>query len=129
MRNVLLVGLGGFVGSVLRHGVSTVVPAGVRFPAATLVVNVVGCLVIGILGGLAEARMPLSDPLRLFLIVGVLGGFTTYSAFGYETIATARGGAGAVALLNVVLHLVMGLGAVWVGFRAGEYFGPGLPNN
>jgi fluoride exporter len=81
----------------------------------TLAVNVLGCLVIGFLGGLAEARQVLTPEGRLFLMLGFLGGFTTFSSFGYETLSLARGGEGTRALVNVALHLVLGLSAVVAG--------------
>ncbi len=87
------VGIGGFIGSLFRFGVSGFVHRLLpfaTFPYGTLAVNVSGCLVIGILGGLAESRQVISPELRLFLFLGVLGGFTTFSTFGYETIELLR---------------------------------------
>ncbi len=84
-------------------------------PYATLIVNVVGCLLIGLLGGLAENTGLISPGMGLFLIVGLLGGFTTYSAFGYQTLALAHEGRMLLAALNVSAHVTLGLGAVWLG--------------
>lgn len=112
------VGAGGFIGSVLRYWLSgavyLLVPAP-RLPWGTLAVNVLGCFAIGLLGGLAEARGVLTPGTRLFLLIGVLGGFTTFSTFGYETLALLREQAVARAALNVALQVVAGLTAAWGG--------------
>ncbi len=118
MKNAFAVGLGGFFGCIARYLagvlVSRLFDAPV-FPYATLTVNVIGCLLIGLLGGLAENTQLISSTMQLFLIVGVLGGFTTYSAFGYQTLVLARDGQILIAGLNVTAHIILGLGAVWLG--------------
>jgi len=117
---ILLVGLGGFVGSVTRYLLSRSVQdwaGGHWFPWGTLTVNVIGCLVIGLLAGLSEHRDLLGPNTRALLFVGLLGGFTTFSAFGNETVGLWRDGHSAQAAGNVALQLVLGLGAVWVGLR------------
>lgn len=117
--DVLWVGLGGFVGSSMRFVVSGWVhrlPGTSAFPYGTLVVNVVGCLLLGFLGGWAEHRQVLTPPTRLFLMIGVLGGFTTFSTFAYETLAFAHGADVARALANIGLQVVLGLAAAWFGF-------------
>ena len=131
IREILLVGGGGFIGSVLRYAcgsfVATLVgPASVsaRFPAGTLLVNVLGCLLIGLLGAVGQHASPWSNGARLFLFTGVLGGFTTFSAFGYETFELARTGSVSVALLNVAAQLVVGLAAVLAGYRLGMQVAP-----
>ncbi len=121
MRNLLLVGCGGFLGSVTRYwlgGLVTQAAAASRFPLGTLAVNVTGCLAIGLLAGIAETRHVFSPGARLLLFTGLLGGFTTFSAFGFETVFLAREGAWRDAALNIALQLVLGLGAVWLGYRA-----------
>ena len=118
-----LVGAGGFLGAVLRflarEFVQRLFPHS-AFPYGTLAVNVVGCLLIGLLAGLAETRQALSPELRSFLLIGLLGGFTTYSTFGYEAFEMARGAARLDLLAYVGLHLVAGLGAVWLGHALGS---------
>jgi len=116
-----LVGAGGFVGSVLRFWVSGAVyalSAAPRLPWGTLAVNVAGCFAIGLLGGLADSRGLLTASARLFLLIGLLGGFTTFSTFGYETLALLREQALARAFLNVGLQLTLGVTAAWVGLAA-----------
>jgi len=121
LGQVLLVGLGGFVGSSARFALGGAVHRlwpGTMLPIGTLVVNVLGCLLIGVLGGVVEHRQALAPAHRLFLLIGVLGGFTTFSTFSYETLELARLGTAAQALANVLLQVVLGLAAAWAGFVA-----------
>jgi CrcB protein len=118
MKNALVVGFGGFFGCIARYLAGVLVFRlfdTQAFPYATLIVNVIGCLLIGLLGGLAENTQLISPPMQLFLIVGLLGGFTTYSAFGYQTLTLAHEGRMLFAVLNVSAHIILGLGAVWLG--------------
>jgi CrcB protein len=85
------------------------------FPYGTLAVNVLGCLVIGFLAGLAETRAAFTSEARLFLFVGILGGFTTFSSFALETFSLARDTQNVAALMNIGLQLILGLLAVWIG--------------
>jgi fluoride exporter len=118
MGNILLAGVGGFIGSVSRYLLSGYVQQWSRsgnFPYGTLAVNIIGCLVIGFLSQLADARGVLTSESRIFLFVGVLGGFTTFSAFGNETVNLWRGGESLLAFANIAAQVVLGLGAVWLG--------------
>lgn len=112
------VGTGGFLGSLLRYWMSgavyVLIPAP-RLPWGTLAVNVLGCFAIGLLGGLAETRGVLTATGRLFLLIGVLGGFTTFSTFGYETLALLREQAVARAAANIALQVALSLTAAWGG--------------
>ena len=120
MHKLLLVGVGGFTGAVARFLVGHwLLPLTIaqRFPWPTFSVNVSGCLVIGLLAGLAERHELFGPGLRLFLFTGLLGGFTTFSAFGLETIALLRREAFVVAALYVTASVVLGLAAVWLGLR------------
>jgi CrcB protein len=118
MKNVLWVGLGGFLGSILRYIVSGAVHhwhKGIGFPYGTLVVNLIGCLLIGLLSQMAETRGMIGPQARMFLFIGVLGSFTTFSTFGNETLNLVFDRNGILALANVGLHIFAGLGAVWLG--------------
>ena len=119
LRAVLLVGLGGFVGSagryVLSGWVHRLMPYA-AFPWGTLAVNVSGCFLIGIFSGLAESRQLWGPELRLFVMLGLLGGFTTFSSFAYETAALARDADPLRALANVALQVVLGLAAAWLAY-------------
>ena len=118
LRSALLVGLGGFLGSVGRYlvggWVHRTLPLS-TFPLGTLVVNVSGCFAIGLLGGAVAARQVFGPDARLFLMIGVLGGYTTFSSFTYETLSLARDAELARAGANVVLQIVLGLVAAWGG--------------
>ena len=123
--NYLLVALGGALGSALRYltvNVSGRLFTGSDFPYGTLIVNVTGCFVIAFLGALAAERIQLSSECRLFLFTGVLGGFTTFSAFGYETFHLMKTSQAGPAVVNIGANLVLGLGAVYIGYLCGKNF-------
>lgn len=119
MLKILLIGAGGFVGTVLRYLVSglahSFISAGSAFPYGTLVVNTLGCFLIGFFSGLVETRQLFDPETRVFVLIGLLGGFTTFSSFGYETFALMRDGQTTAALSNIGLQVVLGLAAVWCG--------------
>ena len=115
----LAVALGGALGSMARHFVNVEFTR--RFeqttPYSTFAVNVVGCLVIGVLAGLiASGRVHMTPAVRSFVFVGILGGFTTFSTFGLDTFTLAHGGDYGHALWNVAGQMAFGLGGVWLGF-------------
>lgn len=121
MDRIFFVGIGGAVGSILRYLVSGWVQDASRspsFPFGTLAVNVIGCFVIGVLSYLADARGLLTPELRALFVVGVLGGFTTFSSFGNETMALVRDGQWLYTMVNIGASLIFGLGAVWLGRTA-----------
>ncbi len=121
---LLLVGIGGLLGASMRYLAAAWVQnavAGAGFPYGTLAVNAAGCLLIGLIVGFFEARQPLSSEAQAFAIVGVLGGFTTFSAFGMDTIRLVRDGSYLAGSANVVLQVAIGLSAVAVGLRLGQW--------
>lgn len=125
MIKILMAGLGGFAGSICRYGVSTMSQRLFNdpfFPYGTLTVNVIGCLFIGFLSGLAEARQMFSPEVRVLILVGFLGGFTTFSTFGYEIFTAARDGQFFSALVNLLVHLVLCFGSVWLGFSLAKWY-------
>ena len=118
MEKVWWVGVGGFLGSAARYGLGGLIArlkAGWTFPLETLIINLLGCLAIGWLAGLSETRGLFNGTTRAFLFIGVLGGFTTFSTFGYETFQLLRGSQWSSAALSTGLQLVLGIGAVWAG--------------
>jgi CrcB protein len=118
MGRLMLVALGGALGSLLRYGLGGLIgrlKAGWTFPIETLLINVAGCLVIGALAGLGEARGVFAAATRAFLFIGILGGFTTFSSFGYETFQLLRDGQWPAAMLSTSLQVVLGIGGVWLG--------------
>ena len=119
----LAIAVGGALGSVARHGVNVLIHGRwpmARFPFATLIVNVAGCLIIGLLAGLIMSeRLALRFYWREFLFVGILGGFTTFSTFGLDTITLARTHSISAAIWNVMAQVVIGLLAVQAGLALG----------
>ncbi len=118
--HLLYVGLGGALGAIARYLMGGWVLHHTlqwRFPVGTFAVNVAGCLAVGVLAGLAERHALFSPSLRVFLFTGLLGGFTTFSAFGLETLYLLRRGETGVAAAYVVGSMVLGLAAVWLGWR------------
>ena len=117
MNQVMAIAAGGALGSVLRYGLSTWVHtlAGRGFPYGTLAVNVLGCLAMGFLFVLLVERMGESALWRAGLLIGVLGGFTTFSTFSIETFNLIEQGAMAKAAANMAASLVLCVGATWLG--------------
>jgi CrcB protein len=118
MTNILLIGIGGFIGSILRYlagGYVQQTSKSIDFPYGTLFVNVLGCFVIGFLAQLAEDRGVFTNQSRLFVFTGFLGGFTTFSSFGNETLNLIRDSQVMNAFANIGANVVLGLLAVWLG--------------
>jgi len=118
LRNILIVGMGGFCGAILRYLVSGGVQKwsqSVDFPYGTLAVNLIGCLLIGMLTRLDELRSLLSPEVRFFILVGLMGAFTTYSTFSNEAIGLINDRRINLAVLYLAGHLILGLGAVMAG--------------
>ena len=119
MVAVLLVGAGGFVGSICRYGMSRGVQRALgtaAFPYGTFAVNIVGAFAIGLLlGAIDTPKSGFPNNARTFLAIGLLGGFTTFSAFGYETFLLFRESRNTAALLNITLQPALALAAVWLG--------------
>ena len=121
---ILLIGLGGSLGAILRYLVS----GGVQgwsgsgaFPYGTLSVNLLGCLVIGLLSQLVELRGLFSPDARAFLFIGTLGAFTTFSTFGNETMQLMREGELFLSLANICAQILLGLTAVWLGHACAQW--------
>jgi CrcB protein len=127
MSKWLLIAAGGAIGSVLRYALQGWVQRATHsaFPFGTLAVNVIGCVLIGYLTALFTGPYIVRAEYRAGLIVGVLGGFTTFSAFGWETFVLAGDRDYWWAVGYIVLSCGLGLGAVWLGYRAAGYW-PGV---
>lgn len=141
LREFLLVAIGGGTGSALRFAVTgmsqrwysaladvdgnggpaagTLARILAGLPFGTFLVNITGSLLIGLAAGFAESRSVLGPEARLLLVTGFLGGYTTFSAFSLESLLLIRGGQGTTALLSIVLQVVLGVAAAWLGFMAG----------
>ena len=122
MREALIAGLGGFIGSALRYWTSVLAYRffGQEFPFGTLIVNISGCFLIGLLMTIFEERFIVNPNLRIFLTVGILGGFTTFSTFSYETIALLREGSYLISFENIIFSLVGCLSATILGILFGR---------
>ncbi|MGL5262296.1 MAG: fluoride efflux transporter CrcB, partial [Bacteroides sp.] len=117
-KSVILLGCGGFIGTVLRYAVQLGVNkySFTSFPLATFLVNIVGCLLIGILYGLATRYEWLNQELQLFLITGLCGGFTTFSTFSYENILLLQKGNYLIFFGYLFLSISLGFTLTWLGF-------------
>lgn len=126
MKEMLIVGFGGLAGSVLRYKagglVNHVMPAA-RLPWGTILVNILGCLLIGAIAVTVERLSAYNAELRLLLITGFLGGFTTFSAFSLETYHLIRAGDPLFAVVNILLSVFAGLLAVWCGMWFAQHLG------
>jgi CrcB protein len=120
VKAILLVALGGAIGSVARFKLSGLVLQQAthwRFPLGTFAVNVIGCFVAGWLAGMAVKQDVFTPDARVFLFTGLLGGFTTFSAFGLETLLLFKRGEAGVAIANAVLSVAVGLIVAWLGYE------------
>jgi CrcB protein len=127
LKQLILVAIGGAVGSVARYklgGVALHHTPTWNFPLSTFSVNIIGCFVIGILAALAEHHDLFSPSVRLLLFTGLLGGFTTFSAFGYESVFLLRRGLFSVATGYVLLSVLGGLATVFGGIKLIDQFWP-----
>lgn len=118
--DILFIGLGGFLGALCRYWASGLAQRVIDrpwFPYGTLTVNLVGCLLIGFVMGLVETRQLMSPESRLFFVIGFLGSFTTFSTFSFETFELFQDGEFFFAIVNMVVSIIAGLFAVWLGYR------------
>lgn len=121
MTKILAIGMGGFVGALLRYTISGWIYSfsDSNFPSGTLAVNIIGAFILGLVVGLAE-RYIMHPNLKLFLTIGVLGAFTIFSTFSYETIMLLQVSSYLKAFLNVSLSVLFGLAAAFLGLAAGK---------
>ena len=120
LSKLLFVGIVGFIGAALRYVTSRIVGRITTqggFPYGTFVVNMIGCVLIGFLAGLADSRDIFTATTRAFIFTGVLGAFTTFSTFSYETMGLIQNGQTSHALTNLGLQIILGLVAVWGGIQ------------
>lgn len=130
MSKVLLIFFGAGLGGVTRYWLGGVVQnvSGWTFPAGTMFVNVTGCLAVGVLVVLFTGRLTVSEGVRDAILIGVLGGYTTFSSFGRETMALLDDRQFMLACVNILASVVAGLAATWIGMRLTErLFGVGAP--
>jgi len=123
LTQYLVIGLGGALGSMLRFGIGTLIDSGMSkgtgpiFPWGTVIVNITGCFIIGFVFTIstAEGRLYMSPLTRNFITIGILGGYTTFSSFSWQTLVLVQSGQRWEAAANVVLSVVLCLVGVWLG--------------
>ena len=117
MMNLLIIGIGGFIGAILRYIISGFFYDlyGDKFPYGTLAVNLIGCFALGFFITMAEGKFIISPQMRSFAAIGLLGAFTTFSTFSFETLALLQDELYVSAILNILISVIIGLFAVWAG--------------
>jgi len=125
LQRLILIGLAGLAGTLCRYGLSGFVARrfGETFPTGTLLVNIIGCFVAGFLLYTLNERFLISEIVRTTVMIGFLGGFTTFSSFGVQTFTLLREGETFFAVMNVLLSNVIGIGMVWVGYSLAKVTG------
>ena len=120
MQKTILIALAGLTGTLLRYWLAGYVTRqyGGTFPWGTMIVNLIGCLVTGAVFYVTEERFLLNPTVRTVILIGLLGGFTTFSSYGLQTFTLLRDGEYILATLNVVTSNVLGLFMVWAGYAA-----------
>ena len=123
MLKIIYIGMGGFIGAVLRYWISGITydKFGISFPYGTFVVNITGAFILGLFIALTENRFILHPSLKVAITIGILGAFTTFSTFCYETVALIQTGNFVKAFLNIVLSVLIGLIAILAGIKTGNY--------
>ncbi|MEP7255045.1 MAG: fluoride efflux transporter CrcB [Ferruginibacter sp.] len=116
IKNLLLVGLGGGIGSMLRYGTALLINTKL-FPYATLTVNIIGSFIIGIVFALTVKEEVLSQQWKLFLATGICGGFTTFSAFSLENLGLLQSGKYGMAITYISLSIILGIIATFLGYQ------------
>ena len=118
MGKLFLIGLAGFIGTLTRYWMSGVMARryGETFPVGTLAVNLVGCFLVGLLFHLLQERFLVNQTMRTVILIGFLGGFTTFSSFGLQTFTLLQDGQFGLAALNVTASNVVGMLLVWAGY-------------
>jgi fluoride exporter len=122
MTNYLIIGLGGFIGAIARYTIALWIGQnwGRMFPLGTFVVNISGCFLVSLFMSLFTERFMVSPQIRMFLVIGFLGAYTTFSAFEYETGSLVKDGEWALAMMNVVLSVIAGFAALKLGEVIGK---------
>lgn len=117
MKNILLVGLGGSIGSMLRYISYLLIGSAKPFPLATLLINIAGSLIIGLVIGYSFKSQSFATNWKLFLATGICGGFTTFSSFSLENMQLLQNGRIVSFALYTLLSLLLGLAAVFIGYK------------
>ncbi len=118
LRTLIFIGIGGSIGSILRYLTTVLIEKYFTslFPLATFLVNIIGCLMIGVTMGILEKNEMMNSNIKWFLVTGFCGGFTTFSAFGFENIRLLQNGNIFLAFVYISASIILGLSSVWLGF-------------
>jgi fluoride exporter len=118
MEKTILVGIAGLAGTIIRYWLASLVDNnnGTRLPWGTVTVNLIGCFLTGAFFFIAEEKLVVSATLRTVILIGLFGGFTTFSAYGLQTFTLMRSGELGLAMLNVAISNILGLLLVWAGY-------------
>ena len=124
MQTTIMIAVAGLLGTLLRYWLSGFVARqyGETFPWGTIAVNLIGCLLTGAVFFVTETRVVMNPTLRMVLLIGLLGGFTTFSSYGLQTFTLLRDGSFGLAILNVVTSNTLGLVMVWFGYLVAKAF-------
>lgn len=125
MIKLILVGLGGFVGAISRYWIGTYFEShseAFSFPLGILIVNLLGCFIIGIMAGITEFTSIFNEELKLLLFVGLLGSFTTFSTFSHDTLNLISQGLIINALINILISVIVGILSVGLGYKLIQLF-------
>lgn len=124
-QRLLLIGVAGLLGTLCRYGLSGLVARrfGETFPTGTLLVNVIGCFLAGFLLYTLNERFLVSEVVRMALMIGFLGGFTTFSSFGVQTFTLMKDGETFFAMMNVLVSNAVGIASVWIGYSLAKFAG------
>jgi CrcB protein len=117
MQQILAIGLGGCLGAIARHGFNVLLHKHIHFPWSTFAANVTGCLLMGVVMALVLDRKFLPDPWYALISVGFLGSLTTFSTFSFQTVELINEGRLGAALVNVLLNVLVGVTAIWLGMK------------
>lgn len=122
IQRLLLIGLAGLLGTLGRYALSGYVARrfGETFPLGTLAVNILGCFLAGFLYYIGQERFLINETLRTALMIGLLGGFTTFSSYGLQTFTLMRDGDVGLAMVNLAASNILGLFTVWAGYSIGQ---------
>jgi CrcB protein len=124
-QRLLLIGVAGLLGTLCRYGLSGLIARrfGETFPTGTLLVNLIGCFVAGFLLYTLNERFLVSEVVRTALMIGFLGGFTTFSSFGVQTFTLMKDGEAFFAMMNVLVSNAVGIASVWIGYSLAKFAG------
>ena len=125
MAELIFIGFGGFLGAIARYAAGNYIHNKLEihdFPIGILIVNIIGCYIIGVLSGIVETKDIFNENFRSLVFIGLLGSFTTFSTFSKDTFSMITQGNFGFAFLNIIISVLMGLVFVWLGYQTAKFF-------